>query len=118
MPELLSSGTLIKVGGLVISKAPQGVEIIKSWWKGKTILIVGQLRAGKTTFLDYFHHGFWGDEKETIRTYDENQTARFNVKLGRNESLELHVSTVIDTSGQAPTYQLAETAFKKIHMRY
>jgi GTPase SAR1 family protein len=114
MPEpTISAGTIIKVSSAIISKAPQGIELVKSWWKGKTVLIVGQLRAGKTTFLEYFQHGFWGDEKETERTQESVPTARFTVKLGRNESLELYVSTVIDTSGQAPTYQLAEKSFEK-----
>ena len=114
MPEpIISAGTMIKVSSAIISKAPQGIELVKSWWKGKTILIVGQLRAGKTTFLEYFQHGFWGDIKETERTLESVPTARFTVKLGRNESLELYVSTVIDTSGQSPTYQLAEKTFEK-----
>lgn len=106
-------GTMVKVGGAIVVKIPRGIEIIKSWWKGKTILIIGQERAGKTTFLDYFHHGLWGDERETIRTSRDLPTARFNVKLGRNESLEICITTAIDTAGQAPQFQQAEKVFEK-----
>lgn len=104
-------GTIFKVGGAIIVKAPRGLEIIKSWWKGETILIIGQERAGKTTFLDYFHYGLWGDERETVRTLKDLPTARFNIKLGRDEALEICITTAIDTSGQAPHFQQAEKAF-------
>lgn len=106
-------GTMAKVGVAVISKAPTGLQIIKSWWKGKTILIIGQERAGKTTFLDYFQHGIWGEERDTIRTIRDLPTARFNVKLGHNETLEFCVTTAIDTAGQSPQFQQAEKIIEK-----
>jgi GTPase SAR1 family protein len=108
------SGALIKFGGtLVIRSAPKGLELIKSWWTGKTILIVGQPRAGKTTFLDYFHYGLWGDEKDTERTYFDLPSARFNVKVGRNETLQISVTTAVDTSGHMPAYQQAKNIFER-----
>jgi GTPase SAR1 family protein len=101
--------TLVKLGGTIIVRSvPTGLEYLQSFWKGKTILIVGQSRAGKTTFLEYFQYGLFEDEKETQRTYEETPTARFNVKLGRDQSLEIIVKKTIDIDGHSAPFQQAK----------
>lgn len=114
MPIIESSvPTLVKVGVTVVqSVAPKGFELIKSWWKGKTILIVGQDRAGKTTFIDYFQHGLFEDEKDTSKTYEVSPSARFNVKLGKSETLELSVKTAVDVPGQIGAVAHADLVFE------
>lgn len=96
------AGYLLKVGVAVIQRtAPTGIAFIRSLFKGKKVLIVGQQRAGKTTFLDYLQYGLFEDEKETAKTFDITRSARrFDVKLGRDASLELSVSAAIDVPGQ------------------
>jgi len=89
------TATLLKVGVAVIQRvAPSGIALIKSLFKGKEVLIVGQARAGKTTFVDYLHYGLFEDEKERFKTVDVTGSARFNVRMGRDSALELTVKTV------------------------
>ena len=108
--------TIVKIGGTIISNAPKGFKYIKSLLTGKTIIIVGQERAGKTTFLEYFQYGFFEDEKHTEKTYDITPSARFDVKLGRNEILEISVKTVIDVPGQiGAVFQAKEIYAQKPH---
>ena len=108
--------TIVKLSGTIISNIPKGFKYIKSLLTGKTIIIVGQERAGKTTFLDYFQYGFFEDEKDTEKTWDIAPTARFDVKLGRNEILEISVKTVIDVPGQiGANFQAKEIYRQKPH---
>jgi GTPase SAR1 family protein len=93
--------SIVKVGVAVIQRAaPSGIALLKSWLKGKEVLIVGQARAGKTTFVEYLRYGLFEDEKEKEKTKREEKTARFNVKMGRDSSLELSVKRVRDVPGQ------------------
>jgi GTPase SAR1 family protein len=104
---------LIKAGVAVIQRAaPKGLELIKSWWKGKTILVVGQDRSGKTTFVDYFQYGLFEDEKDTDKTYDVTPSARFNVKIGKAETLEVSVKTAVDVPGQIGPIAHADLVFE------
>lgn len=108
------TATLLKVGVAVIQRvAPSGIALIKSWLKGKEVLIVGQARAGKTTFVDYLHYGLFEDEKEKDKTKIVTSSARFNVRLGRDSALELSVKTVIDVPGQIGPSANADEAFKR-----
>lgn len=108
--------TIVKIGGTIISNAPKGFKYIKSLLTGKTIIVVGQERAGKTTFLDYFQYGFFEDEKDTEKTWDVTPSVRFDVKLGRNEILEISVKTVIDVPGQVgAVFQAKEIYEQKPH---
>jgi ABC-type uncharacterized transport system ATPase subunit len=108
--------TIVKLSGAIISNAPKGFKYIKSLLFGKTVLIVGQERAGKTTFLDYFQYGFFEDEKDTHKTYDISPSVRFDVKLGRNEILEISVKTVVDVPGDiGANFQAKEIFERKPH---
>lgn len=108
--------TIVKVGGTIISQAPKGLKYIKSLFTGKTIIIVGQKRAGKSTFIDYFQYGFFEDEKETAKTYLSTPSVRFDIKLGRNETLEISIKTAVDVAGQnSPSFQAKEIFDLKPH---
>ena len=96
-----TEATLLKVGIAVIQRTvPTGIAFIKSWLKGKKVMVVGQSRSGKTTFIDYFQYGLFEDEKETFKTADVIKGARFNVKVGRDSALEVSVQSAIDVPGQ------------------
>jgi GTPase SAR1 family protein len=68
---------------------PSGIALVKSWLKGKEIIVVGQGRAGKTTFINYFPYGLFEDERDTFKTVDVNPSARFNVRLEGTRRLRL-----------------------------
>lgn len=60
MTGIEAGATLLKVGVAVIQRiTPGGIALFKSWLKGKEIMIVGQARAGKTTFVDYLQYGLF-----------------------------------------------------------
>lgn len=108
--------TIVRIGGTIISQAPKGLKYIKSLLTGKTIIIVGQKRAGKTTFLDYFQYGFFEDEKHTAKTQESTPSVRFDIKLGRNEILEISIKTAVDVAGQnPPSFQAKEIFDLKPH---
>lgn len=114
MAGIETGATLLKVGVTMIQRAaPSGIALLKSWFKGKEILIVGQKRAGKTTFIDYLQYGLFEDEKDTELTKLITPSARFNVKLGRDAALELTVKSVIDVPGQIGPVEHAQQAFQR-----
>jgi GTPase SAR1 family protein len=109
-----TGAALIKVGVAIIQRAaPSGIALVRSWLKGKEVLVVGQARAGKTTFIDYFHYGLFEDEKETFKTVDVRRSARFDVKMGRDAALELSVKAVVDLPGQVGASAHADEAFQR-----
>ncbi|MGH9834643.1 MAG: GTPase domain-containing protein [Blastocatellia bacterium] len=114
MAGIETGATLLKVGVTMIHRAaPGGIALLKSWFKGKEIMIVGQPRAGKTTFIDYLQYGLFEDEKETDKTRDVVRSARFNVKMGRDAALELTVKLVIDVPGQVGPVEHAKLVFER-----
>ncbi|HEY0605976.1 MAG TPA: hypothetical protein VGD58_23835 [Herpetosiphonaceae bacterium] len=117
MTGVETSATLVKVGVAVISRAaPTGLEIVKAWLKGKEVIIVGQARAGKTTFVDYLQFGLFEDEKDTSKTRDVEESARFNIKMGRDSALQLSVKKVVDVPGQiGAAWQADEVFYRRPH---
>jgi len=90
---------------------PSGIALITSWIKGKEIMVVGQARAGKTTFVQYLQYGIFDDEKETEKTKRTKYTPRFNVKMGRDGALELVVESAVDLQGQIGPIEHANMVF-------
>lgn len=112
--ETLAGAALVEVGIAVIERTvPGGIARVKSWLKGKEVLIVGRSRAGKTSFVDYLQYGFFEDEKETTKTWDKVLSRRFDVKMGRNSALELKVKTVVDLPGQWGPMFHADLVFQR-----
>lgn len=110
----VAGATVLKIGVAVIQRvAPSGIALIKSWLKGKEVLVIGQARAGKTTFVDYLQYGLFEDEKVTDKSVDVTDSARFNVKMGRDSALELTVKTVVDVPGQIGAVAHADLAFRR-----
>lgn len=114
MAGIETGATLLKVGVTMMERVvPGGIALLKSWIKGKEIIVVGQARAGKTTFIDYLQYGLFQDEKDTGKTLDVTPSARFNVKMGRDAALELIVRAVVDVPGQGGPVQQAKLVFDK-----
>ena len=109
-----TSAALVKLSVGVIERAiPSGFALIKSWVKGKEILVLGPSRAGKTTFIDYLQHGLFDAEKASNKTMQEEYTPRFNVSIGRNKNLEMVVKKVVDIPGQWGPGKHADIAFER-----
>ncbi|MFE2124546.1 Rab family GTPase [Rhodococcus aetherivorans] len=88
---------------LIIERsAPAAFKWVRAVAKGKTIVIVGPGRTGKTTFLNYIHHGVFQHNQATNRTLVPEESKRFDLEVGPSKNLKLHVSSAIDTPGQYP----------------
>lgn len=101
--EMVDGGAIaLKIGlGLVQRVAPSGLAWIRTWLKGKTIIVVGQPRAGKSSFVQYFQYGIFTDPSHKApRTRRIKKTAAFTVGMGRDKALQLEVRTAVDTVGQ------------------
>ena len=117
MPGTETGATLLKVGVALIQRAaPTGLALLRSWLKGKEVMVVGQPRAGETTFIDYLQYGLFEDEKETEKTENVTPSARFSIKLGRDAALELSIKSVVDLPGQfGAVYQARLAAENRPH---
>ena len=102
-----------KAVDVVVRAVPRGFSRVKSWWLGKEILIIGQARAGKTTFRDYLEYGIFEDERETQETAEIEATERFDVGVGRNQALQLVISSALDIPGQVGATEHANLAFAR-----
>ncbi|MBV8894404.1 MAG: hypothetical protein JO266_20920 [Acidobacteria bacterium] len=108
----------LKVGVQLITRvAPTGMAWVTTWLRGKKILIVGQPRAGKTSFVDYFQYGTFATPNiPTDRTTKIVKTAGFRVVAGKNERLQIQIKHAIDTIGQVRPGEHAENfAYFKPH---
>jgi len=109
-----TEATLVKVGVELLQRSvPTGISWFTAWLKGKTILVVGQARSGKSTFISYFQHGLFQSELDTSKTTTTRNTPRFQVSLGKDKTLNLHVKTAVELPGQVGATAHAITAFKK-----
>src|SRR5260221_5989464 len=98
---------------IVVKGAPRGFALARSWWLGKEILIIGQARAGKTTFREYLQYGFFEDARENEETPDVEPTGRFDLAIGRDFALKLIVSSAVDSPGQVGPVAHANLAFQR-----
>jgi predicted GTPase len=106
----VSTAIAIRVGIAVLNRVtPTGLAWLKTKLVGRDILVVGQPRAGKTSLVRYLHHGVFA-EPETEKTRKIKITAAFNVKIGRNESLQMQVRKAIDSVGQVAAEKHVELA--------
>ncbi len=103
--ETAAAGTIVKV--VIEHAAPAGIAVIKSWLKGKTLMVVGPSRAGKSTFVNYLQFGIFQHEQETSKTYTPVHGPKFNLTVGSTKSLEVLVKTTVDIPGQYSEVQLA-----------
>jgi GTPase SAR1 family protein len=114
MTEPASTAAVAKLSVSFIERvASPGIVYVKSVFRGKEVLVIGQPRSGKTTFIEYLRHGLFEDEKDTEKTLLPEQTPRFDVKLGRQSSLELTIKRVVDVPGQIGAAQHAQLAYER-----
>jgi signal recognition particle receptor subunit beta len=95
-----AGGALVKV--IIERGAPAGFGFVRSLLRGKTIMVVGPPRSGKSTFVTYLQFGIFQDAQETEKTYHPVESPRFSLRLGPNRNLEVEVKTIVDLPGQYP----------------
>src|SRR3954454_15016505 len=100
----------VKIGVELLKRAvPHGIVWIVNWIRGNRILVVGQPRAGKTSFLNLLQYGvFASPDISSPRTRKDTKSASFQVKVGDNQALQLAVRTTIDTVGQVSALDHAQ----------
>jgi len=109
--EIGAAGTVVKLA--VERGAPAGLAIVRSWFTGKTLVVVGPPRAGKTTFVRYVQYGIFQHADKTPKTYDPTSSPRFNLRLGKDNNLEVLIKTAVDLPGHAAARTLADDVFKQ-----
>lgn len=77
---------------------------------GKTVFVTGLGGSGKTTFINYFQHGFFDDEAKYSKTLEATSTKTFSINIGNRSSLQLQVKRVIEMPGQLYPEQHAQLA--------
>ena len=100
MPDpMVTAG--ITIARVVLQRtAPTGIALIRSWLRGKTILVVGPGHSGKSTFVRYLQYGIFQHEEPYEKTYQPVSGPRFNLRLGVDRSLEVLVKKAWDAPAQ------------------
>ena len=97
-------GTEIKAVGRA---APKGVARLRTFARGKEILVVGPSSAGKSKFAQYLRLGTLDPEGTREMTYHLTKSPTFVVHVGSQGGLTLNVRRAVDTPGQTGPMQHA-----------
>lgn len=93
--------------------APKGIARLSTWFRGVEVLVLGQPRAGKTTFIDYLRHGVLDGPDAFEKTLKKEVSPMFAIRMGRSAGLELHVKRAVDIPGQIGAIEHANLAFER-----
>lgn len=98
---------------LLTRAAPAGIAWLTQRIRGKKILVVGQPRAGKTSFVTYFQYGVFTDPNlKSPKTRRIKKSAAFTVAMGNDQALKLQVGKTIDTVGQVSAEEHVRNVMK------
>ena len=86
---------------------PKGLARLRTYAKGKEILVVGPSTAGKSKFAEYLQLGRLHPEGEREMTYGLTKSPTFVLTLGTDGRLVLNVRRTVDTPGQTGPVQHA-----------
>lgn len=108
VPDPMAIGADIALKG-VATVAPKGLKKLTNWIRGRRILVVGQGRSGKTSFISFLETDTLFDEGYHQRSYgwgksrdkEHRKTWPFTISQGRGGALQLRVRSAIDVVGQA-----------------
>ena len=87
--------------------APKGLARLRTYAKGKEILVLGPSTAGKTKFAQYLRLGALDAEGTREMTYHITKSPTFVVNVGPDGQLALNVRRAVDTPGQTGPIQHA-----------
>ncbi len=114
MPTGVAESVIAKAGvGVIQRVAPSGIARLRAWWHGKKVLVIGQGRAGKTTFIRYMRYGILHDAGDSLKTVEISTIARFTLLVGKENPLSIAISSATDTPGQIGATEHARIAFKR-----
>jgi hypothetical protein len=87
--------------------APKGLARLRTYAKGKEVLVVGPSTAGKTKFAQYLRLGTLDPEGMREMTYHITKSPTFVVRVGPGGNTTLNVRRAVDTPGQTGPIQHA-----------
>ncbi|UCD52153.1 MAG: GTPase domain-containing protein [Phycisphaerales bacterium] len=87
--------------------APKGLARLRTYAKGREILVLGPSSAGKSKFAQYLRLGTLDPEGLREMTYHLTKSPTFVVHVGPDGSLALNVRRAVDTPGQTGPIQHA-----------
>jgi len=87
--------------------APKGLARLRTYTKGKEILILGPSTAGKSKFTQYLQLGTLDREGVREMTYHITKSRTFVIRVGPEGNLALNVRRAVDTPGQTGPIQHA-----------
>jgi len=87
--------------------APKGWARLRTYAKGKEILVLGPSSAGKSKFAQYLRLGTLDPEGSREMTYHLTKSPTFVVHVGADGRLALNVRRAVDTPGQTGPIQHA-----------
>ena len=112
-PNVEAEAILLKMGlELFVKQSANKWGYFREWMRRQDVFIVGQARAGKTTFVDYIQHGLFREEQETHKTLEVTTGKQVTVAVGKNDLLNISIRA-IDVPGQAQANEHARLAFEK-----
>ena len=86
---------------------PRGLARLRTFAKGKEILVLGPSTAGKSKFAEYLQFGRLHPEGEREMTYRLTKSPTFTLTLGADGRFVLNVRRTVDTPGQTGPVQHA-----------
>jgi len=87
--------------------APKGLARLRTYAKGKEVLVLGPSTAGKTKFAQYLRLGTLDPEGTREMTYHITKSPTFVVRVGPEGNTTLNVRRAVDTPGQTGPIQHA-----------
>jgi hypothetical protein len=90
-----------------------GVAKLKALLAGKTLMVIGPPRSGKTTFLDYVRYGVFQHAQTTEPTFRPQKSRDFKLKVGEHQTLVVSIKTAVDIPGELNSQQLADEVFER-----
>jgi len=81
---------------------------VQMWATGKTVIVVGPSRSGKTSFLDYLELGILRVEQQTRRTMGLEPRYNFVIEVGKDQRLKIRVRKPFDSSGDVAPFKQVE----------
>jgi hypothetical protein len=91
---------------LINGIAPKLLDYGKMLWSGKTFLVLGPRRSGKTNFMNYLEYLILEPEKPTPVTVEIERRRDRILKLGPDQALTLRARRPRDVPGQDPIFQI------------
>ena len=78
---------------------PGGIAWVKSMTMGKTLIVLGPERSGKTSFIDYLLTGSLRPEGVVTKTHEIEHLRHIQISVGDHENANIQIKTAMDVPG-------------------